>query len=79
MRVGKGFMGFKTHSSHTQKLFSYKKWKKEIGEIRWNDLHFYIADTCEAMPQQGSWDYFELGPEGVANVFSDGVTSLGGC
>ena len=72
MRVGEGFiiiiiipfMGFKTHSSHTQKLFSYKKWKKEMGEIRWNDLHFYIADTCEAMPKQGSWDYLELGPEG---------------
>ena len=63
MRVGEGFMGFKTHSSHKQKLFSYKKWKKEMGEIRWNDLHFYIADTCEDMPKQWSWDYFELGPE----------------
>ena len=49
-----------------------------MGKIRWNDLHFYIADTCEAMPKQESWDYFELGPEGgVANVFSEGVTSLG--
>ena len=48
------FMGFKTHTSHTQKLFSYKKWKKEMKEIRWNDLHFYIADTYEAMPNQGS-------------------------
>ena len=35
-----------------------------MEEIRWNDLHFYITDTCEAMPKQGSWDYFELGPEG---------------
>ena len=54
MRVGEGFMGFKTHTSHTQKLFSYKKWKKEMKEIRWNYLHFYIADTYEAMPNQGS-------------------------
>ena len=51
-----------------------------MEEIRWNDLHFYITDTCEAMPKQGSWDYFKLGPEGggVANVFSESVTSSGG-
>ena len=51
-----------------------------MEEIRWNDLHFYITDTCEAMPKQGSWDYFELGPEGggVANFFSESVTSSGG-
>ena len=51
-----------------------------MEEIRWNDLHFYITDTCEAMPKQGSWDYFELGPEGGGwlTFFSESVTSSGG-
>ena len=49
-----------------------------MEEIRWNDLHFYITDTCEAMPKQGSWDYFELGPEGVgvANVFLGRIKTI---
>ena len=34
-----------------------------MEEIRWNDLYFYITDTYEAIPKQGSWDYFELAPE----------------
>ena len=34
-----------------------------MEEIRWNDLHFYITDTYEAISKQGSWDYFELAPE----------------
>ena len=51
-----------------------------MEERRWNDLHFYITDTCEAMPKRGSWDYFELGPEGGGwlTFFSGSVTSSGG-
>ena len=32
--------GFKTHSSHTQKLFFDEKWEKEKGEIGGRCLHF---------------------------------------
>ena len=81
MRVGGGVHGVQNPLFPHAKVIFLQKWKKEMEEIRWNDLHFYIVDTCGAMPKQGSWDYFELGPEGggggLLTFFSEGVTSSG--